>query len=566
MSEVHRRQLTPVPWAAAAPSDRDVRRRVRHLMLFRLVLITLVLAVTVGLSVDAPAEEPLHIGLYALMAVTFALTGVYALVLERVKNPVRFADVQIAGDLALTTVLVHLTGGAQSGYVFFYPLSIISATLVRYRRGALIVSIAGATLYAAVSLLAWNRLLPEIQATSAHAWELPREVLIRTLVINGGAFAAVAVLAALLGRQLARTGGELVTARARAAQMTQLSEDIIRCLSSGLLAVDTKGIVGVHNEAAQEILGQPLGTAVGRPLGESLPEAAALLSELGSTGMIRRGELKVKSDGGRDLTLGVSISPLRDPDGTARGHLINFQDLTDLRHMELQVQRGQRLAVIGQLAASVAHELRNPLAAISGSIELLRTGPSADPEGRALMDIVLREVERLNGMVTDLLEYSRPRERVPAALDLAALVRDTVRVFENDRTHAGVTVTASLPDDECPVLADADQLRQVVWNLLRNAAQAMPEGGKIQVRVGRARDEAGGDLVELAVADDGVGIPAADLERIFDPFYTTKARGTGLGLAILHRVVTEHGGTIAVHSSPGQGTTMTIRLPAPKKS
>jgi len=220
---------------------------------------------------------------------------------------------------------------------------------------------------------------------------------------------------------------------------------------------------------------------------------------------------------------------------------------------------------VGQMAAGVAHEIRNPLASISGSIELLRGTPTIDPESGALMDIVLREVDRLNGLITELLEYARPRERVLLPIDLGVVIGETLQVFAQDRTYAHVTATYAAEAGDVEVQADPAQIRQVVWNLLRNAADAMPGGGEIKVSLRRVAAEEVAEentrLAEFVVEDSGKGMSDEEQERLFEPFFTTKTHGTGLGLATVHRIVSEHGGHIVVESQVGQGTRMRIRLP-----
>src|SRR5262249_32106477 len=239
------------------------------------------------------------------------------------------------------------------------------------------------------------------------------------------------------------------------------------------------------------------------------------------------------------------------------GRILNFLDLSELRRMEAQVKQAERLAVIGGVAAAVAHEIRDPLASISGAVELLRPAPP-DTQNPKLMDIVPREVDRLHGLVHELLDYARPRERLTMPVELVGVLDETVRVFAQDRTQAGVQVALELSPgaESARVLADPAQLRQVVWNLLRNAAEAMPEGGT--VRVGLARE---GRRAVLPLTDDGIGIGPEEMDHIFEPFFTTKRRGTGLGLPMVHRIITEHGGQVAVESKPGRGTTVRVRLP-----
>jgi two-component system sensor histidine kinase PilS (NtrC family) len=257
------------------------------------------------------------------------------------------------------------------------------------------------------------------------------------------------------------------------------------------------------------------------------------------------------------VMLGVTVSQLRDVHDQVIGRVINFQDLTELRRLELHAQRAERLATVGQLAAGVAHEIRNPLASISGSIELLRASPQTSEDDRTLMAIVNREIGRLNVLIGDLLDYANPRPSQPADFDLGSLVEETVRVARAEPAFADVELACEV-DHPLPIHADPAKLRQVVWNLVRNASDAAAGGGK-HVRVeARHRD----DVVTVVVSDDGPGIAKELVGRIFDPFVTTKQKGTGLGLATCHAVVAEHGGRIDVETNPGAGTKMIVTLPA----
>jgi two-component system sensor histidine kinase PilS (NtrC family) len=252
------------------------------------------------------------------------------------------------------------------------------------------------------------------------------------------------------------------------------------------------------------------------------------------------------------------VSPLRDQHDKVVGRVINFQDLTELRRLEAHARRTERMATVGQLAAGVAHEIRNPMASISGSIELLRQSPQASDDDRALMTIVNREVQRLNGLIGDLLDYANPRAKQPVDFDLASLVEETVQVARGDKNFTDVELTAEVRDKPLNIFADPAKLRQVVWNLVRNAADAANSGGN-HVRVEARRDGDAGAII--VVADDGPGIPEHLVGRIFDPFVTTKQKGTGLGLATCHAIVVEHGGQIDVETEVSKGTRMVVTIP-----
>lgn len=549
--------LTELPRPSA---EGELRRRVLYLMLFRLVLISLVLGTTLLLAYlsDVDLSSPSSLFLFGIIGATYLLTIVYAVALERGVSPSRLADAQLAADLVTTTVLMHVTGGAGSAYTFFYPLSIIGAAVIRFRIGAVVVLLGSVTLFTTVSLLGWADLLPVPTGQRILPSDLSTVALGRAMALNLAAFAGVGILAINLGGQIQRTAASLETQRTATADLYALHEDIVRSLSSGLITVGAGAEIITVNQTASEILGLAPATAHGRPIAQVLPGLEHKLAGLAPRASLWRDDLVIERPDGQ-LVLGISVSPLRNNRDQVIGRVINFQDLTELRRMEDEVKRTERLAMVGTLAAGVAHEIRNPLASISGSIELLRAQVYDDEEDRALMDIVTREIERLNALITDLLDYTNPQPRERVRFDIAAMVAETLQVFRQDRSFGEVGVEAA-PDSVSSgleVSGDPGKLRQVLWNLLRNAAEAAARGGgTVTVRV-----EQRGERAAVEVADDGPGIAPEHLGRVFDPFFTTKSRGSGLGLATCHSIVTEHGGMVDVDSQPGRGSRFTVRLP-----
>lgn len=537
-----------------------LRRRLTYLMLFRVVLISIVLGATTLLYWigDVDLSQPSSLTIYAIVGGTYLLTIFYALYLRSLLPLSRLVTLQLTGDLAIATILVHITGGAQSAYTFFFPLAIVGSAVLRFRRGALMVAPAAALLFLSISLLGWFELLPtpagqRVMPSSATALELGRYI-----ALNLAAIVGVGALAFNLGGQLQRTSAHLEKQRSAAADLLTLHEDIVHCLTSGLVTVDSRSQILTFNRAAQEILGMSAKQAIGHRLGEISPALAELLEKTPENRPSRRAEV-TQPMGSGELILGASVSPLYDHTYRTIGRILNFQDLTEMRRMEEHVSRAERLAVIGGLAAGVAHEIRNPLASISGSIELLSNSPTTDDDSRALMGIVTREIERLNKLVTEFLEYAHPRSPTLAPLELPPLIEDTVRVFVQDPRFERVELSFEKPETEPahPLRADASKLRQLLWNLLRNAAEAASAGGH-HVRLSLEWDEIG---AILRIRDDGPGIPRESFDRIFDPFFTTKARGSGLGLATVHGIVRDHGGTLRAENEESGGACFTARLP-----
>ena len=527
---------------SAAP-DAAERTRLTYVMLFRVGLVTLLLASALIAEVGAGANEstsPVVSTLFWLIVATYGLTIIFAVALPRVAHVGPLAAVQVGSDLALTTILVHLTGGAESTFAFMYILVIVGAAFV-LGRGALVAAAAAVVLYV---------------GDGVTASAVPMRTLIRSLAVNAVAFAATGALATRLANELRRAGENLASQGLKLRDLAALHQDVIRGLTSGLVTVGRDGRVLTFNAAAAEIIGRSAVDAIGRPLDEIMPGLAALQASVGD-GALRRGEVaQLVAGTGERRTLGVSLSPLVDSSGRTVGRIVNFQDLTELRRMEVAMQRAERLAAVGRLAAGIAHEIRNPLASISGSIELLRQTAEADGarESKELMTIVIREVDRLNALITQLLEFARPRALEKERMDVAATMAEMLKVFENDKRLGEARV--ELVAEGAPLVdADAAQLRQVVWNLLRNAAEAAP-GQPIRVEV-RADEE----LVSLTIRDRGPGIAQEHRAHIFEPFFSTKDGGTGLGLATVHRIVDEHKGAVEFDCPDGGGTAVTVRLP-----
>ena len=535
--------------APPAPTS-DLRSRVARVLLLRTLVVTVVLGLSVWLL--ATGETPARRALWlqsGVIAATYVTSIVFGVLLRRGFPAARVARPIYANDLVLTSLLVYITGGASSPYMFLYALSIVSAGALSYRRGAIAVTAASIGAAAFVSLAAWGHVLG-IQVSELKPWEQTAAELVRTLGINIAALIGVGALAMIFGDQLQRGAETLATARRAAADLLTLHQDIVRSLSSGLITTGPDGRVLTANQVAADILHASAGSLVGKPLGELLPALPRADGEAP-----RRADLALRANG-HDLFVGATVSPLRDVHEDIIGEVINFQDLTELRRLEQKSRRAERLATLGQLAAGIAHEIRNPLASISGSIELLRQAPQASDDDRTLMAIVHREIQRLNVLIGDLLDYANPRPLQIGELDLGSLVEETLRVARAESAFADVELTADI-EQPLAIHADPAKLRQLVWNLVRNARDAALAGGKhVRVEVRRGPTSA-----TIAVRDDGPGIPKELVAQMFDPFVTTKEKGTGLGLATCHAVVAEHDGRIDVDTGPDTGTTMTVTLP-----
>ena len=535
-----------------APTS-DLRGRVSRLLLLRTIVVSVVLALSLWLQVTGEVPSRASVWLQSLLlSATYVSSIVFGVLLRRGFAPRRVARPMQATDMIVTSLLVYVTGGAQSPYTFLYALSIVAAGALSYRRGAVIMTIASLAAVTVTAMVAWTELLGLPMSAQAHPQDQSAVALIRTLGINYAALIGVGALAFIFGDQLQRGAESLATTRRAVADLYTLHQDIVRSLASGLITIAPDSTVLAANVAAGEILRRPSQAMLGQPIDTLMPGLSAMLA----VGELKRADVAVKTSTGQDLTVGVTVSPLRDVHDQVIGRIVNFQDLTELRRLEQQTRLQERLVTVGQLAAGIAHEIRNPLASISGSIELLKQAPQASEDDRTLMTIVNREIARLNVLIGDLLDYANPRAPRMVDFDLGVLVEETLQVARGDQAFGDVEVTSDVAKP-LPIFADPAKLRQVLWNLVRNAADAASAGGK-HVRVTATT---GPDGATITVSDDGPGIPAAQLARIFDPFFTTKNKGTGLGLAMTHAVIAEHNGRIDVESELGKGTKMVVTVP-----
>jgi two-component system sensor histidine kinase PilS (NtrC family) len=505
-------------------------------------------------------------GFYGAVVVAFVATLVYRPFLGRIRRPRVFAAVNIATDIGIVSTLVLFSGGKDSVFVFLYMAVAIYAAMF-FRRGAAIGWGAAAGLAYGAVLVAGQR---ELQVAS------PAPVLFTVWAVHSGALVLVAALTSFLARELERAGRALDERTSDLVRLLTLHQRTVESLRSGLLTTDERGRVTSFNPEAERITGEMLPRALRRDVEEILPGVRDVIHEVGGLGPRGRARMPYKNLRGEELFLGVGTYILRDSAGAPAGHVVIFQDVSDVVEMERELSRSERLAAVGELSASIAHEIRNPLAAISGSIEVMR----AKQEGRTaesarLMDIVVREVDRLNQLIGDFLHFARPGPLAIGPVRLGEIVEEVIEMFEAARP-AEVDVAYAV-DDDLAVSADASALRQVLWNLVLNASQAMPDGGMLCVDAHPVQDDPSQDAnhggrreaeekamwVEVAVMDQGVGISAEAAERVFDPFYTTRPGGTGLGLATVHRIVDDHGGLVRLERGCGDWSTV-VRVILPR--
>lgn len=534
--------------------------RERRLVLFtvgRLAVATLLLSGTLNVALVAtPSVWSFTPKFLAwLIAATYAIALTAAFWLRRAPRPQLVAQVQVAADILLTTGMVYVTGGTSSGFTFLYGISVLLAALVAGAPTARLAGGAAISLYLAMTIGLATHWLGAPPDQHSDAYALPPRELVFSAAVNGLGLLLVTFLSSNLAARIQTTHGLLQAAEQSAAGLARLNDDIVRSLTSGLITTDPQGMIRMINPIGLQTFKTDAESVLGTDVRGLLPLSTPLTPVEGERDL-KRHEGTAQRRNGERFPIGYTVMPLVSATGSENGWIMVFQDLTEIFQLRADAERAQRLAALGRLASGLAHEIRNPLSSIAGSVELVRESPRLDDEERHLLSIVLAESARLNELVSTMLQVGKPTHPRRAETDLAQVVREVTAIAQADRGEAaGITIRHKA---DKPVMAsvDVDQIRQVLWNLLKNAIQASPTASTVEIRV-----EDQGECAMLAVADQGAGIDPAQRERIFDMFYSERTHGAGIGLALVRQIVDAHGGTIEADSNLGAGATFRVTLP-----
>ncbi|MGE0703112.1 MAG: nitrogen regulation protein NR(II) [Vicinamibacterales bacterium] len=540
----------------------ELRRKLAWLIGVRAVIGTMLLGGAIVAQIRQPGAFPINPYLF-LIGLVFGLTLVYAFTVSLVERHRWLIDVQLAGDALIVSAFICFTGGVTSVFSPLYVLPIVAASVLQFRRGGILVATFSTLLYGglvlaqyltAADLLGWQWLV----TTSPLP---PASVAQYTVALNVFGFFAVALLSGSLAEGVRSADVRLEQASSQIADLQAFNQHVIDSLPSGLVTTDRTQRVLTFNRGAEVITGQSLSQVIGRPLEAALQLPAGLDAAFDGLepGKVHRVEYRYRTPDGRgDIEIGVGVAHLETPGGRT-GFLATFQDVTNLKKLERDARLQQRLAAVGEMAAGIAHEIRNPLASMSGSIQILRQELALNSEQSQLMDIVLRESERLNTTIRSFLAYARPQRFAIQRFDVSRALHDAALLLRNSsEVNDAHSVEVDAPEGVW-FEADEGQIKQIVWNLATNGLRAMPDGGRLRLSAGV---ETGSGAVVITVRDEGIGIPADQLDSLFQPFHGSFERGSGLGLAIVHRIVTDYHGEILVSSQPGTGTTVSVRLPA----
>jgi len=541
-----------------------LRDKLKWLMGIRVAVVTLTLGVSIYFQIGKTTQSiPAY---YSLIVATYLLTILYSLLVNRIKRLVPFAYFQIGVDILFESALVTITGGVESPFSLLYIISITAASAMLSRTGGLAAASMAGICYGAIVDVQYYRSTYEVLPALSvlRKTDLPVPEVFYNLAINILGFIMVGYLSGTLAEKLKSTGKRLEEKARDLTQLREFHRCILESVDSGVFTTDLEGRILSFNRKAEQLLGYAEAEVRGRSWAEVFAWPDDARDQLLAAKLPRRMEETGRRKNGNQLIVGMNLAPLH-VHGVQTGTVGVFQDITPLRKMEEMVRRKQWLARIGEMSAGMAHEIRNPLAALSGSMQVLRKDLQPSNANRLLLDLALRETERLNGIVSDFLQYARPRPLNLKQCDVNELVDNTLRMLEQTPEY-GKTIrfVRRLTPENITTMLDHDQIRQVCWNLGLNACQAMPAGGTLMVSTHRVHGLVGGEegeVVEIVFEDTGEGILLEHLDKVFYPFFTTKEGGSGLGLAMVHRIVDEHRGSVHVDSVPAEGTCVRLMLP-----
>lgn len=567
-------RILPSP-VLAETHEEPLRRKLQGLLMFRLVMAVFFLLLTLGVQSHREADLlSVHLQpLYFFSCILFSFTILASWLLKYTHGLVNFAYFQLFFDVAAVTVLIFISGGIDSFFSFLYMPVIISAAVLLYRRGSLLIASLCSLSYGLLLDLQYFGWISPLEIISQVATGKDSGAYFLSILMNTASFYLVAYLGGYLAEELQKSSRKLKEQERDLIQLEVLHRNIVQSMNSGLLTIGQNGQILFCNRAAMEILALPAEQIEGRPFErvfpplEGMPWVAEPSAPFFTTSPgLERMETAYTRPSGEEISLGYTISRLHKGSGEPSGWVLIFQDLTHLKAMEEHLKRMERLALAGRIAAEIAHEIKNPLAAMSGAVQMMQMDSSRDSQRSRLMGIVSREIHRINELVTDFLWLSKGARKsekteevslCSVISEILALLktRSKVNVSHNIRTAFNCSPTYTM---------DAQHFRQIMWNLLTNALEAMPDGGELSIMVDTVRNRRGeGEEIRIDVADTGEGIPKDVQERIFEPFFTTKKTGTGLGLSIVYQMIENAGGRIEVASQAPKGTIFSLFFPLP---
>jgi two-component system sensor histidine kinase PilS (NtrC family) len=544
----------------------QIERNTRWIVFSRIIVVSFFLGVTIFIQFRAMRRLPEELlwASYVLISAIY-IFSIVCLILPRIIRNFRLnIIIQSVSDVIFVAGIVAVTGGIDSVYSVLYSLVIIYSTLFMGRRGGLFIAALCSLSYVTLVNLDFSGIFEFLYDEGiALKSDLSRGYIFTRVITHVASFIGIALLTSFVVEQERKTKRQLAEKTSAFDRLDLLHRSIIESVDTGILTVNLEGHIRSFNRAAEEISGYTFGEVGNRSIEDVFPGASTLINRAESDERMRprrRLEIVIRKKSGGSMVLGLSESPLYER-GVKIGSILIFQNLTAVKEMEREGEKNKQLAFVGQMAAGLAHELRTPLQSISGSIQILRRDLKLEPTDERLMQVIFRAKDQMESLVKNFLLMARSNKGKRTETDVGRLVEEVMESLTyGTEWNPRVEVHKSL-GQELLVLGDPAEIRQILWNLIINAMQAMPGGGTLSVTVSPDTLDKRTPAVKIEISDTGCGIDPDQLEKIWEPFYTTKERGSGLGLAIVRRIVETHGGAVAVMSDALQGTRFSIRLP-----
>ncbi len=522
-------------------ADVELFERFKTLLIIRTLFVTLLLGVIAFINYKKLPELSFSVlSLYGLVIFAYLFNIISAIFIKRFFFKPWFINTELFLDAIFITLLIYVTGGSNSLLPFLYIFLILEGGYINFRRGAMIATSLSVIFYGALLELEFYKVLPYLSLIKDESPILNRTQLLSLLGYNFLGFFSAGILWGLLSEQVKKTHRSLKS-------LEDLTKILFKKIPSGILTVTEEWLISSFNSAAERITGFKAEEVLGKPLREVFPDFH--LENPSAT----RNECIFKKKDSTEIILGYSIGDLGK-----EGRVIIFQDLTREKRMEEDIKRSERLAALGRLSAGLAHEMRTIVSSISASAQLLRSVESDKKEHEKLTNIIMNESKRLNEIVTNFLNFSKPERNLSEIFNIDDIIRDTIASFERNN-NKDIRFRLEVGSRRTKIKGNREGMRQVFSNLLLNAIEACSEKGHVTIKVGNSGAQP--DMLEISVSDNGCGIPPEILPHIFEPFFTTKGNGAGLGLATVYRIIEAHKGKISVESLPGKGTEFKIFLP-----
>ena len=549
----------------------EMSGRLQKLMFLRVLFVSLLLGASIFIQVKETKTYfgDIQTSHYFLIATIYFLTIIYIILLKYLKNLSKLAYFQLLVDTIFITAIIYTTGGIESIFSFLYILTIINGSIILYRKGGMIIASSSSILYGLLLDLHYYDVIHPFGSRLSYPFEYQSAYIFYIIVVNIAAFYLVSFLSSYPSEQARKSRVELRVKQHDIIKLEALNEWIIRSITSGLITLDSQYRIILFNPAAEEIFNIKANRAIGSKILDILP---FLNSHLGNgAGFDQKTkksypfiDLPYLRPDGKSIFLRFSISPLNIPEGDQKGQILFFQDMTEMKQIEDEMKKVEGLALVGELAAGIAHEIRNPMASISGSIQMLKEGLTEDDVNNRLMDITLREINRLNNLVNDFLLFARPKQASLREFDLNQLIIESLELFKKSENWTEKMRIETDFHGPVNLESDPEKIRQVLWNLFLNAGDAMPNGGSLYIDTdmvdGQEFLESRQKMVKISVRDTGEGFTKKALNHLFTPFFTTKEVGSGLGLATVKRVVEGLKGEVYGKNHPHGGAEITIFL------